>query len=351
MKQAFIEKTFSPESLEIVRHAIAIIDDYRRQGYKLSLRQLYYQLVSKNIVPNTEKSYDRIGSIITDARMVGLCDWDMIEDRNRTTVTPSHWSSPAEIIRSCANQYRIDKWVTQTHYCEVMVEKQALEGVLEPVCNELDIPFTANKGYSSVTMMYHAGRRLFHLFREKAIASKLLPASFADHERGFEMVEWMLNKKLVHEKLPLRLSEKAIKAGWPRLVICYMGDHDPSGIDMTRDVGDRLRQFSDMTPIEVRRMALNMDQIEELNPPENPAKMSDSRAADYVAKFGHSSWELDAVAPDAMAQMVRDAVEEIKDDAAWEEAEVREAAEKNQLKMLADNIGTQDTFKARKKKK
>jgi hypothetical protein len=116
-------------------------------------------------------------------------------------------------------------------------------------------------------------------------------------------------------------------------------------------VADRLRQFADYCPIEVKRLALNMSQINILNPPENPAKMTDSRAKDYVAKFGESSWELDAVEPGAMAQMVRDAVDEVRQEDVWAETLQRENEEKNQLLMLSKNVDNREAFKSTKGKK
>jgi len=101
--------------------------------------------------------------------------------------------------------------------------------------------------------------------------------------------------------------------------ILYLGDHDPSGIDMTRDVLERLEMFSECS-IQVHRLALNMDQIDELNPPENPAKLTDSRASDYVKKYGESSWELDAIEPRRLAKIVRDCVLQLRDDDAYEAA-------------------------------
>ena len=94
----------------------------------------------------------------------------------------------------------------------------------------------------------------------------------------------------------------------------YLGDHDPSGIDMTRDVDERLNLFLNGSgPINVKRVALNLDQIKKLKPPENPAKVSDSRAAAYIARFGHSSWELDAIEPAQLASLVRNAVTALMD--------------------------------------
>lgn len=338
-KMAFKPKKFSGEAQDIVAHACEIIDRYEQMGYKLSLRQLYYQLVSQNIVPNTEASYNKVGVIISDARMAGLCDWDMIEDRGRETVTVPHWNRPGDIIETAAMSYRIDKWDTQPGYCEVMVEKQALEGILEPVCRELDIPFTANKGYSSQTMMYHTGRRLRRMFLERAQRLGLLP-EFDINDRMETIEQCKALEGLIHayEKEGCSLNKDGLKQGWPVIRIFYLGDHDPSGIDMTRDVANRLKLFSDYIPIEVHRLALNMDQIEELEPPENPAKTTDSRARDYIERFGTSSWELDAVAPDALAQIVRDAVESFRDEDAWNAAVEREEKERAKLKQIATDL-------------
>lgn len=247
-----------------------ILDDYSAQGYDLSLRQLYYQLVSRNLISNSEKSYKNLGCLVSDARLSGLIDWDMIKDRGREMVSNPHWGNPADFMENVAPQYRFDLWEDQSCYVEVMVEKQALEGVLIPVCQKLDVPFTANKGYSSSSALYEASKRFL--------------------KRGEDGKE---------------------------LYCVYLGDHDPSGIDMSRDVGDRLNLFLNVSMglaenegglLEVKRVALNMDQIRELNPPENPAKITDSRADSYIKRFGRSSWELDAIEPKALASLVRDAI-------------------------------------------
>lgn len=271
MKQEFVGKNFGTSARHMIERINQILADYASQGYDLSLRQLYYQLVSKNLVENTEKSYKNVGSLVSDARLAGLVDWDMIKDRGREMTQNPHWKDPRDFIEIVAPQFRINHWLDQPNYVEVMVEKQALEGVLEPVCRRFDIPFTANKGYSSSSAMYEAGRRMNkHLFDSKPIT------------------------------------------------VIYLGDHDPSGIDMSRDVEDRLRLFAecaegDTVTINVHRVALNMSQIRELKPPENPAKITDSRAKSYIQKFGHSSWELDAIEPKRLAKLVSDAITELLD--------------------------------------
>ena len=295
MKQRYISRRFGTEATAMIVVINDILADYAAQGYDLSLRQLYYQLVSRNLVENTERSYKNVGNIVSDGRLAGLIDWDIIKDRGREMIVPAHWDSPAEIIRACAEQFRVDHWTKQSWYVEVMVEKQALEGVLIPVCRQWDVPFTANKGYSSSSAMREAGLRMYKRLRD-----------------GKEVV------------------------------VIYLGDHDPSGIDMTRDIEERLRLFAECDPddviqVEIVRAALNMDQVEELQPPENPAKITDSRAASYIAKYGQSSWELDAIEPQRLASLVSDCIAKYVDKTQWERSEREQNAGRRYLKQLADN--------------
>jgi hypothetical protein len=289
VKEAFIDRQFTAASLKLIKTANDILAEYEAAGYDLSVRQLYYQFVARDIIENTVKSYNTLASVISDARKAGLIDWDMILDRGRVVVANSHWDTPKSILESAVFSFAIDKWLTQPKFIYVLVEKQALEGVLQPVCAQLDVPFLANKGYCSDSTMYRVAKRI----------------------------------------------ETARRRGKEPVVI-YLGDHDPSGIDMSRDVLERLEMYSG-GDVDVQRVALNMNQIRELNPPENPAKSSDSRFDSYVARFGHSSWELDAIEPRALAEIVRTAIEENRDDDAWEKAVEREERMKDQLQEMADN--------------
>ncbi len=293
MKQAFIEKKFSASADKTISIINSILSEYEDQGFTLSLRQLYYQLVARGYIENTVRSYMNTGNLVSSARQAGLIDWSMIEDRGRETITVAHWRSPKEIVSQAARQFRIDKWADQPYYIEVMVEKDALSGVLEPVCTELDIPLTANKGYSSSSTMYEIGQRL-------------------------------QKKHDVYNK---------------DIVVIYLGDHDPSGIDMTRDVEDRLTMYSelDSLDIEVVRVALNFNQITLWNPPENPAKQTDSRFASYAEKFGKSSWELDAVEPAQLAQLIQNLIFERRDLDLWVESVERENKMRATLQDFAAN--------------
>lgn len=282
---AYIEKNFQADTLEVIGQANAIIDDYLAQGYQLTLRQLYYRFVATDLIPNNMRSYKRLGSILNDARLAGHVDWEAIEDRTRNLEEVSHWATPAGIIRAAANSYRVDKWENQPIYVEVWIEKDALAGVFERVCTAEDVPWFSCRGYTSQSEMWSAAQRI------------------------------------------------ANRAGDRDAVVLHFGDHDPSGIDMTRDIQDRLELFG--ATVDVERIALNYDQVEEYDPPPNPAKLTDSRAKGYIAKHGRSSWELDALEPTVLAALVREEVHALRDDDRWEVDVEREEEEREALAAAA----------------
>ncbi len=263
MKKCFVNKKFREESLNLLYKINDIIEEYQEQGYELTLRQVYYQLVARGIIPNNEKSYKNVGNLINDGRLAGYIDWDAIVDRTRHIRVPSHWDSPEQILRAAIKQYRIDTRNTQPYYIEVWVEKDALIGIVEDICNELDVPCFSCRGYVSQTEMYEASRR------------------FKDHQIEQECM------------------------------IIHLGDHDPSGKDMTRDIMERLDLFGAI--VQVERIALNYDQIKRYNPPANPTKLTDSRAKEYIEKYGHTCWELDALEPKIIENLITSKVLEYTD--------------------------------------
>jgi hypothetical protein len=271
----------------VIDQANEIIREYAAAGYDLTLRQLYYQFVSRDLLPNTQQSYKNLGSVVNDARLAGLIDWESITDRTRGVEALATWDGPENIVRACASQFRADRWETQPYFPEVWIEKEALAGVFERVCNELRVPYLSCRGYTSQSEMWRAGRRL----------------------------------------------GQATKRGKTPIVF-HFGDHDPSGIDMSRDTVDRLEMFSG--GVEFKRLALNMDQVQQYEPPPNPAKTTDARFAGYVAQYGDESWELDALEPDVLANLVRDAVSGIIDQEAWDESEQEEEEHRRLLGEVAE---------------
>lgn len=115
----YVPRQFAADSLATIERANEIIREYAGQGFSLTLRQLCYQFVSRGLIANKDSEYKRLGSVINDARLAGLIDWQSIEDRTRFLRRNSHWNSPADIIDSAARSYALDKWAGQPYRPEV----------------------------------------------------------------------------------------------------------------------------------------------------------------------------------------------------------------------------------------
>lgn len=258
------KKLWTKEQDILLSEIDGIITQYQDINITLTNRQLYYQLVAGGIIPNADDVYKRICKFLTDARYAGLIDWSAIEDRGRKPHIHADWNSVSDLISDACYTYRLPRWKDQDTYLELYVEKQAMESVLKPVANKYHIHFGYNKGYSSASVMYDLSKRV---------------------------------------KTQLELG-KEVK-------ILYLGDHDPSGLDMIRDIAERTEEFltksenrvEAFTSFEVIQIALNMTQIKKYNPPPNPAKITDPRAKWYIAKYGQSSWELDALKPELLMKL------------------------------------------------
>lgn len=288
---AYKEKRFNKSSRRLIDQANTIIAAYQAQGFRLTLRQLYYQFVSRDLIANNLREYKRLGNVISEARLAGQIDWNAIEDRTRSVASLSHWSDPTQIVSACSHQFRLDKWEGQEYRPEVWIEKEALAGVVDRACRELDISYLSCRGYTSQSEMWGSAVRLASISGDGQIP-----------------------------------------------VILHFGDHDPSGIDMSRDIQERLAMFG--AHVEFRRLALNMNQIDEFDPPPNPAKTTDSRFAAYQRDFGAESWELDALEPKVLVDMIRREVLAMRDQDTWDRMQEREDAHRDEIGLVADNWST-----------
>jgi hypothetical protein len=290
-KEAFKHINFRGGTLALIDKCNEIIRGYQAQGYDLTLRQVYYQLVSRDLLANQQKEYDRLGSIINDARLTGLIDWSAIVDRTRNIRGVATYDNPEELIARNVWQYSIDKWENQKYRLEVWIEKDALAGVFSRVCNRNQVDFFSCRGYTSQSEMYVAAKR----------------------HQGY------------------------IEAGQTPIIL-HFGDHDPSGIDMSRDIRERLEMFNYGEAIKVDRLALNMNQVKQYNPPPNPNKETDSRSPGYTRIYGAYSWELDALNPETLSALVEEAVDEFRDAALWQDKVAQETEERNLLISIKDNL-------------
>lgn len=291
MKRKYIDWKPHRHVKELVATAENIIHAYSAQGYTLTLRQLYYQFVARDLIPNSEKSYKNLGTAISKARMAGMIDWTSIEDRNRGHHSAYVNESQLEAIDNTPYGIAADFWKDQDYYIEVWVEKEALGNVIAKACDPYRVTYMSCKGYLSSSEAWRAGQR----FAEKIEEGK-------------------------------------------QCVLIHLGDHDPSGIDMTRDNNERVDMFSEFPgEVDVRRIALNMNQVRKYNPPENPAKITDSRFKSYVQQHGASSWELDALEPSVLVDMIQSEIRTCIDDEKWEAAQELQDELREPLFELVEN--------------
>lgn len=284
-KIQYKEIRFQQKSLDLIELVNQVVDEYSAQGYELTLRQVYYQLVARGYIPNNERSYKNVGSLINDGRLAGLIDWHSVTDRTRNLRKESHWDNPADVIASARYSYNLDKWKGQPNYVEVWVEKDALVDIVGQACSPLDTPYFSCRGYTSQSEMWSAAQRFIRQERRE------------------------------------------------KRIIIHLGDH--SGIDMTRDIQERLEMFG--ADVYVKRVALTMNQIQTYNPPPNPAKITDSRASKYIDQFGDESWELDALEPKVITDLIKKQVTMYRNDDIYRAVCDKESREKEELKMLERN--------------
>jgi hypothetical protein len=290
------QKNLREATLRIISWADKVATDYARRGFELTVRQLYYQGVSTDMFPNSEKSYQNLIRAVTEGRMHGLIDWRHLTDRGRQAYGTGWFGHTMpeidDLIKQNASYRTVDLWDGQDFRPEVWVEKQALEQVAQRGASRWRVPYIACKGYMS--------------------ASEMWAASYD------------------------RLTEY-IQAGQTPVII-HLGDHDPSGIDMSRDIEERLTMFADGTPIELRRIALNMDQVDEFQPPPNPAKSTDSRFGEYLARYGSESWELDALRPELLIELIGKEISSLVDEDRMNQQREEERAGMAEMEELGELI-------------
>lgn len=305
----FRDYKFNPSHQQLIDHMNEIIDELEMT---LTARQLYYQFIGRDLFPsswvddeynankglplgtkNTEKNYKRFTTLLTDARYGGLVSWDAIEDRVRRPTIWQDYDNLREAVDELIRTYRLPRWRGQRRYVELWVEKEALAGQMGPIASEFHVTLMANKGYSSASAMYDSAQRIM---RE----SNQVESNYWDEDKD--------------EREP---------------VVLYVGDHDPSGEDMVRDLEKRLVEFG-VQNLTFTKLALTMDQVKQYKLPPNPAKTTDARFETYVEQHGNKSWEVEALPPKVLAKIVRDALvatvdRELMDEVIAEEREHKRA--------------------------
>ncbi len=284
---AYKKHRFSATTLETLDKANEIVAEYAAQGLVMSLRQLYYQFVARGLAPNQKQFYKNLSYILVEARMTGLMDWRAIEDMTRFLRGRTHYDTPSDAVAYLVHGYGEDLWTEQKKRFEVWIEKDSLLGTIAKVCNELDVGYFSCRGYTSCTELWKASQRLLNYPQND-------------------------------------------------VTVIHMGDHDPTGIDATRDIQDKLDIFTG-GKVKVLRIALTKKQIRKYKPPPFEAKVKDSRYKEYRAKHGNTCWELDSLPPDKLAGLVRETMEPHIIKKRMKEAKKRQEDNRDLLRLLTEH--------------
>lgn len=339
----------------VISHIVAIVNEYQREGYVLTLRQLHYQLVTQNWIVNHDTAYKKLGSILDDCRYSGVIDWDAIEDRGRVPYIPYYVNSAQEAVDDTISQFRIDRQEKQQNCVELWTEKDALSGILKRTTNKYHIRLVVNKGYTSSSAIYNAYKRVVSRL---LAGQKVTILYFGDHDpSGLDMVR-DIKARLIFMLTNGDLSEndkflETIQSWWdksyydlydmirdgyaPEELRKLMGDYSDADSDRLHKMWDagRVRWYLDENDLfNVVPIGLTMDQITQYKLPPNPTKLTDSRAAGYIKEFGRTCWEVDALKPQTLTEIVEHNIKEQIDINLFGEAKQREANELEKLKKL-----------------
>lgn len=272
------------ETLEIVEQAKELL---AALGV-MTLRHLYYLLISAGTIENSMRSYQALVRIISDARRRGEIDYGSLVDGTRNTVKPSSWSGLADFSDTVREAYRKDLWQEQEEYIELWCEKDAIVGVIDGITREYDVCIRPLRGYSSLTFIHHAAGQLNQI--EKPIT------------------------------------------------VYYLGDHDPSGYDIERSAKESLHSMLE-TEVRWTRLAITKFDIKDYDLIPLPAKPHDTRYKAFVREYGTEAVELDALPPDVLRMRVRQEIEDHINMPAWKKLQEIEELERERWNAVMSQLG------------
>jgi len=275
------KKARKPQArLLYLRDAIlAVAGEYDR----FSVRQLFYQLVARRVIDKTEQTYKRVCDAAVQLRLAGELPYGKIADGHRTRRAVYQHGGLQEALENAFDLYRRNYWLDQARHIEVWCEKDALSGVILPVCETYGVTSVATRGFPSLTLIYESAMTL-------------------------------------------------VGIGKPA-VIFYFGDHDASGRAISNKLEADLRAHG--ARVTVQRVALNPAQITQYALPTRPGKWTDSRHAKFAARYGDACVELDALPPDVLTDLVEERILAAIDIAAWQRVREAEALERETLASIA----------------
>ena len=265
---------------KLIEAAYEVLSQYT----PMTLRQCYYQLVSKHIIDNNLNEYKRLSNALVKARQEGIIPWEWIEDRTRQPRVVSMWRDLTGFLNTVREAYRKNIWPNQPSYLEVWVEKEALSGIFEAITNKYGVTLVVGRGYNSWSALREAAERI-----------------------------------ICYDK--------------PATVL-YFGDFDPSGEDIVRALTEGLAFFG--TRPKVIKVALTKEDVLAYNLPPDFTKKTDTRARKFIEQYGDMAVELDALPLPVLQQKIEDSVEENLDLSAFDETLSQQEAEQERLLKLLE---------------
>lgn len=290
-RRPWVWTPFQLDKLNKVKATLDELKDYK----PLTLRQIYYQLVGKGFIENNKSEYVALSKLLKWARIDRFISWKDIEDRGRVYHDLSGWYNSERFVRASLKQfltgYRRDLLQTQDKYIELWIEKDALSSVFTKAARPYTVPVVVCRGFSSVSFLNNFKNRL------------------TDYQ----------------DKQP---------------VLLYFGDFDPSGMAMLDTMRETFETEMDVNNIIFKRIALSESDISKYKLPHSPdaLKDSDTRAKDFISKFGRHAVELDALRPDVLERKIKKAIEHEIDIDAFNAEVGREAIELDKLTELKQRV-------------
>lgn len=253
--------------------------------HPVTLRGVYYRVVSAGAVDKTQAGYRVVGRQLVKLRRSGAIPYTWITDGTRLMRKPASWSDLDTMLNHAAASYRRALWGDQSAAVIIMSEKDAISGAVYPVTAEFDVELGITRGYTSETFVH-------------SIAADVI----------------------------------AYDADGRTTYLYQLGDHDPSGVDGWRDFTSKVTMFAEGCDVRFERLAVTPEQIVEYDLPTRPTKRSDTRSAGFVGE----SVEVDAIAAPTLRQIVRDAIEQHIDPHRLLVTQMVERSERDGLRAMAE---------------
>jgi hypothetical protein len=276
---------FNHASLVLVEAIIKVFHEYKPP---LTVRQVYYQLATRGLVPLSAQGYRQAQRLLLRVREEEIIPWEWFADRTRRRVQAPQWDDASDFVDTVRGAYRRDLWATQVDHVEFWLEKDALSAFVESVLNLYGVPLCVCRGFGSATFIHEAAAALNEISKDK--------------------------------------------------YVYYLGDHDPSGVSIETALRERLTEFG--ADFNFRRLAVTLDDIRTFGLRPLEAKRSDSRYRSYVELHGDETIELDALPPNELRRRIREAVEAHIDSDEWERLRRIERVERDSIASMADALRT-----------